>query len=230
MSVGQLALRCSAVVLVTLLAAACTATPSVDDSAQALQHHTDSLANGIFNPSHATQPQRIGVGSLVPVHSLRQQGSNRDRIMVQQIQEGLISAATQRGAHIVEYRTSRQLRLEDHQELMLSRDVAELSNRQRLDYFLTGTYSEVSGGLLVNLRLINVQDNSVARAATHFFPWGAIQGEGALSEIRHGQLYRHAAPATLSQVHRLDTQRTERYGSEKIQGSPQRAMTRQRQP
>lgn len=230
MSVGQLALRCSAVLFITLVGSAC-ATVSPDHApGQALQQHTDSLASGIFNPSDQAQPQRIGVGSLVPVHSLRQQGNGRERVMVQQIQEGLMSSATQRGAHIVEFRTSRQLRLEDHQELMLSRDVEDLSSRQRLDYFLTGTYSEVSGGLLVNLRLINVQDNSVERAATHFFPWGAMQSDAGLSEIRHGQLYRHAAPTSQSQSRSADTRHSERLGAERIQGSPQRAMSRHRQP
>lgn len=230
MSVGQLALRCTAILFVTLMTASCAHHGSEQGSVQPLQQHTDRLASGVFSQSDSQQHQRIGVGSLVPVRSLRQQGNGRDRIMVQQIQEGLISAATQRGANVIEFRTSQQLRLEDHQELMLSRDIADLSARQRLDYFLTGTYSEVSGGLLVNLRLVNVRDNSVERAATHFFPWAAIQGEGELSEMRHGQLYRHAAQVNNAQVSQPDRRPAARTRAERIQGSPQRALSRQHQP
>lgn len=194
MSVRQLVLRCSAVLLVSMITTSCVAHQAHSvATGEVLQQHTETLAGHLFNQTYAQQPQRIGVGSLVPVHSLRQQGNGRDRVMVQQIQEGLISVATQRGANIIEFRTSSQLRLEDEQELMLSRQIEELSVRQRLDYFLTGTYSEVSGGLLVNVRLINIKDNSVERAATHFFPWAAAHGNGELSEIRHGQLYRHSS-------------------------------------
>ena len=199
MSASQLARRCTAITFICLLLASCAHQPATSNPGLALQQHTEALAGSVFSPAHGSQPQRIGVGSLVPVHSLRQQGNGRDRLMVQQIQEGLISAATQRGANIVEFRTSTQLRLEDEQELMLSRQIEDLSVRQRLDYFLTGTYSEVSGGLLVNVRLINVRTNSVERAATHFFPWVATQGDGELSEMRHGQLYRHSTQANSPQ-------------------------------
>lgn len=192
MSVGQLFLRCSALIFASMMTISCAHHTSSSATGEVLQQHTAALAADLFNPGYAQQPQRIGVGSLVPVQSLRQQGNGRDRLMVQQIKEGLISQATQRGANIVEFRTSNQLRLEDEQELMLSRQIEDLSVRQRLDYFLTGTYSEVNGGLLVNVRLININNHSVERAATHFFPWAAAHGHGELSEIRHGQLYRHS--------------------------------------
>lgn len=215
MSVRQLVRRCTVITFMSLLVASCAHQPHTQNPGVALQQHTEALAGSVFSPAYAGQAQRIGVGSLVPVHSLRQQGNGRDRVMVQQIQEGLISAATQRGANIIEFRTSTQLRLEDEQELMLSRQIEDLSVRQRLDYFLTGTYSEVSGGLLVNVRLINVRDNSVERAATHFFPWVAAQGDGELSEMRHGQLYRHSTQANSPQ---------------RYQGNAQRHFARNRQP
>lgn len=213
MVVGQFATRIAAA-LCCLLMTACAHTSPAAAPDQSLHQHTEALAGSLLSSgssSHAIE-QRIGVGSLVPVHSLRQQGNGRDRVMVQQIQEGLISAAARQGAHIIEYRTSSQLRLDDGQELMLSRDVEDLSVRQRLDYFLTGTYSEVSGGLLVNVRLIDVRDNSVARAATHFFPWVSLQGDGEMSEIRHGQLYRHSTQSNSHEVYRAPApQRAARY-------------------
>ena len=192
----QTVLRASLVVSLAWLTG-CASAPA--EPGVALHQHTQSLAESLFSSSAkvdtATQ-QRIGIGSIVPVQSLRQSGHSRDRIMVQQIQEGMISAAVQRGAQVVEYRTSSQLRLEADQELMLSRELAELNQRQRIDYFLTGTYSEVKGGLLVNLRLISVRDNSVVQAATQFFPWSGLGDADQLAEIRHGQLYRHAPVRT----------------------------------
>lgn len=191
-SVALSFVRYSAVVLSVFILSACTTAPS-QSVTQELHIHTESLADSLFaSGDNNQQIQRVGIGSIVPVHSLRHEGNSRDRIIVQQVQEGLIGALTQRGARVVEYRTSNQLRLESDQELMLSREIEELSTRQHLDYFLTGTYSEVSGGLLVNVRLINVQDNSVQRAATQFFPWTSLVGSGEHSEIRHDQLYRNA--------------------------------------
>lgn len=184
--------RFASTLVAAIWLAACASSTSTLESGELLQQRTDTLAAELFAPSSSAASQRIGIGSIVPVHSLRQEGNSRDRVLVQQIQEGIMSSAVQRGAHVVEYRTSSQLRFDNGQELMLSRDVEELSARQRLDYFLTGTYSEVSGGLLVNLRLINVRDNSVAQAATQFFPWAGLSDDGELSEIRHGQLYRHS--------------------------------------
>ena len=188
----------SVLLLTTVLLSGCVHS-GARAPAEQLQHHTNALADGLFtltSPSSVSTQPRIGIGSIVPVQSLRQQGDSRDRLLVQQIQEGLMSAAVQRGAQIVEYRTSAQLRLEDGQELMLSRDVAELSNRQRIDYFLTGTYSEISGGLVVNLRLIHVHDNRVTQATSHFFPWTSLGEVTPHSEMRHGDLYRHPVTAS----------------------------------
>lgn len=181
--------RTTLMVVAAFSVSACTATPQSSAPAGSLQGQTEALANQLFARS-GIQGQ-VAVGSLVPIDTLRQQGNGRERIMARQIQEGLISAATQRGVQVTEYRTSTQLRLEDEQELMLSRDVADLSNRQQLDYFLTGTFSEVDGGLLVNVRLIRLNSNNVHAAASEFFPWSSIEGDGLQTELRHGQLYRH---------------------------------------
>lgn len=156
-----------------------------------LHGQTETLAGKLFS-GRAVNGQ-VAVGSLVPADTLRQTGHGRERVLARQIQEGMISAATQRGIGITEYRTSRQLRLEDEQELMLTRDIAELNNRQHLDYFLTGTYSEVDGGLLVNVRLIHITTNQIHAAASEFFPWSSLEGHGRQTELRYGQLYRHSA-------------------------------------
>ncbi|RUO26469.1 hypothetical protein CWE09_07110 [Aliidiomarina minuta] len=175
----------------TLWLAACVSTGEETVESQSLHQHTQALAEQLF--ANGIRPSRVAVGSFVPTDELRQQGAGEDRIMARQIQESLITAATQQGAQITEYRTSRQLRLQDSQELMLTRELNDLANRQQLDYFLTGTYSEVQGGLLVNARLIHLRDSSVSAAATHFFPWTTLQGPGQRSEMRAGALYRHPA-------------------------------------
>ena len=187
----------NALLLSTVLLTGCVNSGAMEP-AELLQRHTNELADDLFtltSSSLASTQPRIGIGSIVPVQSLRQQGDSRDRVLVQQIQEGLMSAAVQRGAQVIEYRTSSQLRLENNQELMLSRDVEDLSHRQRLDYFLTGTYSEISGGLVVNLRLIHVHDNRVTKAATRFFPWASLGTVNTHSEMRNGELYRHRVTA-----------------------------------
>jgi TolB-like protein len=177
----------SAVLALSTALSACSHTYQ-SDSPQQLHSHTQALATQLF--ANGGQPTRVAVGSLVPVQSLQQQGSGDDRRMVQQIQEGLISAASQHGAQITEYRTTRALRLQNEQEIMLSRELDHLARQQQIDYFLTGTYSEVDGGLMVNARLILLRDSSVFAAATHFFPWSALRGATAHSEVRHGALYR----------------------------------------
>ncbi|MGX5913296.1 FlgO family outer membrane protein [Aliidiomarina sp. Khilg15.8] len=188
-------LAITAALSLSALLSACSQTPA-NAGPQELQRHTEALASQLF--ANGLQPTRVAVGSLLPVQNLQQTGHGDDRRMAQQIQEGLISAASQQGAQITEYRTTRALRLQDEQEIMLSRELDQLARHQQIDYFLTGTYSEVDGGLMVNARLILLRDSSVYAAATHYFPWSALRGATTHSELRHGALYRQT-PAGASE-------------------------------
>lgn len=179
----------------SLVLSACSQTPE-NTGPQELHRHTQTLAAQLF--ANGVRPTRVAVGSLVPVQSLQQSGHGDDRRMAQQIQEGLISAVSQHGAQVTEYRTTRALRLQNEQEIMLSRELDQLARNQQIDYFLTGTYSEVDGGLMVNARLILLRDSSVYAAATHYFPWSALRGATTHSELRHGALYRQT-PAGASE-------------------------------
>lgn len=177
----------AAAITLNTLFSGCSLTPQSADTHN-LHRHTEQLAAQLFTSD--VRPTRVAVGSLVPSQSLQHEGSGDDRRMAQQIQEGLISAVSQQGGQVTEYRTTRALRLQDEQELMLSRELDDLARHQQIDYFLTGTYSEVDGGLMVNARLILLRDSSVYAAATHYFPWSALRGATTHSEFRHGALYR----------------------------------------
>lgn len=193
-SIKKVLVVAAAITLSTLLSA-CSQTPQSADTHD-LHQHTEQLAARLF--TNGVRPTRVAIGSLVPAQSLQHEGSGDDRRMAQQIQEGLISAVSQHGGQVMEYRTTRALRLQDEQELMLSRELDELARHQQIDYFLTGTYSEVEGGLMVNARLILLRDSSVYAAATHYFPWSALHGATTHSEFRHGALYRQT-PAGASE-------------------------------
>lgn len=189
------ALALAAVFSLSALLSACSQT-SQHNPTHDLHQHTEQLASQLF--ANGVRPTRVAVGSLVPVQSLQHHGNGDDRRMVQQIQEGLIGAASQQGAQVMEYRTTKALRMQADQELMLSRELDDLARHQQIDYFLTGTYSEVNGGLMVNARLILLRDSSVYAAATHYFPWSALHGATTHSEFRHDALYRQT-PAGASE-------------------------------
>jgi TolB-like protein len=108
-----------------------------------------------------------------------------------QIQESLMTFATQAGLKVIEYKTMPNIKISDQADKMLSRQVNELNPRIAADYFLTGTYTLQETNTIVNIRLIQVPENIVLAAATDYVPNDAMWSASKIS-MKHNQIYRNA--------------------------------------
>ncbi|MCC5855708.1 MAG: hypothetical protein JJU10_08530 [Idiomarina sp.] len=168
---------------------ACSSTQIAEPQTRVpIQHHTQALAEQLFTNMPAAT--RLAIGSLLPAETLTPSTSASYRATMQQVQEGLFSEALRHQFQVQEYRLTTQIHLAEHSEGMLSRNPEYLRNRLAMDYFLTGTYTEVEGGLLVNARVIRLADQTVTHAATHFFPHYADASLAPGTAWRHGGLWR----------------------------------------
>jgi TolB-like protein len=108
-----------------------------------------------------------------------------------QIQESLMTFATQAGLKVIEYKTMPNIKISEQSDKMLSRQVNELSPTISADYFLTGTYTLQENNTMVNIRLIQVPENIVLAAATDYVPNDVMWSNSKIS-MKHNQIYRSA--------------------------------------
>jgi len=133
----------------------------------------------------------IAIGSILPAASLSYGENESQPVVIQQIQENLYSLATDYALTVHEHRMTPNIRLHEGSDQMLSRNPQELRSRLQVDYFLTGTYTETEGGYLVNTRIVQIRNQQVLQAATHFFPrYAANQSQAPHSEWRSNGLWR----------------------------------------
>jgi TolB-like protein len=116
----------------------------------------------------------IAVGTILP--SSLKSGNNlpANPEFGLQVQESLLTLATQAGLNVVEYKTRGTIKIGNQYDAMLSRDIDSLNTQVKADYFLTGTYTVMEQSTMVNLRLIEVPSNKVIAAATDYIPADAM--------------------------------------------------------
>ena len=73
---------------------------------------------------------------------------------------------------------------------MLSRDVSQLKEKHKIDYFITGTLTEVQDQYIVNVKLIDSRSNVIHGAATKTVPLNAFWSLEKV-QLRDGSLIRN---------------------------------------
>ena len=80
------------------------------------------------------------------------------------------------GADAVEYRLSESLSFHDAADNMLSRDLAKVVQRQKIDLVVVGTIVETQDAYLVNARLVGTLHNKAVSAAAVSIPKSVMWG------------------------------------------------------
>lgn len=133
--------------------------------------YISALANQLFYSGNRLQlNETIAVGSFLPIDDLQGKKLPQGSSLGQQIQESMVTLATQAGMNVIEFKTTNTLKLENNLDIMLSRDLDKINKNIGIDYFLTGTYTFAHNGLSINARLIDVTNSSVVAAATDVIP------------------------------------------------------------
>lgn len=132
---------------------------------------------------------RIAVGTFLPEGDLQNNQNAQLVSLGNQVQSSLQTLYTQVGASVIEFKASEYINIADNQDIMLSRTQNDLANKLAINYFLTGTISQVESGFIVNARLIDLTDKRVVSAATEMFPANVNWQENKVL-LRDGNLYR----------------------------------------
>jgi TolB-like protein len=161
-------------------------------SSDSLHWHVEKLARQLLNTSQPIDTSySIAIGTILPANGSVGDSLPLDVAMGVQIQESLMTFATQAGLKVIEYKTMPSIKITQQADSMLSRDIASLNPDISANYFLTGTYSLQETSTLVNIRLIQIPENIVLAAATDYVPNDVMWSTSKVA-IKNNQIYRNA--------------------------------------
>lgn len=143
-------------------------------SEQPLGFYSERLAAQLFAPVKGLENQwrhSIAVSSFLPVRQLSLEDSNSQQIdLANQLAESMLTAAVQRGYQVIDLRLRAAVLLKADHEQGFSRLLSELQQQQQARLLLSGTYAPQEDGIVVNVRLIDIQTQQVLAAATDYVP------------------------------------------------------------
>jgi TolB-like protein len=156
-----------------------------------LHMHVEKLTRQLLSTSQFIDTNNtVAVGTILPTMVSNGEPLPTHRALGMQIQESLMTFATQAGLKVLEYKTMPNIKISEGADQMLSRQVSELSPSIAVDYFLTGTYTLQENTTMVNIRLIQVPENIVLAAATDYVPNDAMWSASKVN-VKHNQIYRN---------------------------------------
>lgn len=157
-----------------------------------LHSHVEQLARQLLSTSQTfNASQTLAVGTILPTRLNSGEPLPEYSALGLQIQESLMTFATQAGLKVIEYKTMPSIKISDNADSMLSRDVNDLTKDIAIDYFLTGTYTLQENSTMVNIRLIQVPENMVIAAATDYVP-NDVMWSQSKATLKNNQIYRNA--------------------------------------
>lgn len=105
--------------------------------------------------------------------------------MAESIKINLVS----RNSRIIEHQSSSAISVSKNASYFLSRDINELTSYTEADYVIAGTYTEIEGGAMVYVEVIELKSSEVVGAAQDFFPSSFFWSANKIS-TRNGNIYR----------------------------------------
>jgi len=120
---------------------------------------------------------RIAVTSFVNLQTLKE--TNKIGML---LSENMIHDFQVRGFPVVDFKTLPFIQVTPSGDFIFSRRVDELRSEYSINYFLTGTYSNNSDGVVINARLLDAKSALVVSSAQAFIP--ARDASRLLAEFR----------------------------------------------
>jgi TolB-like protein len=157
-----------------------------------LHKHVEKLARQLLSTSQFIDTNNtVAVGTILPTMVSSGEPLPSHTALGLQIQESLMTFATQAGLKVLEYKTMPNIKISEQGDKMLSRQVDDLNPSIAADYFLTGTYTPQETSTMVNIRLIQVPENIVLAAATDYVPNDVMWSQSKVRLINN-QIFRNA--------------------------------------
>lgn len=167
-----------------------------------LHVYTQKLSDNLFSQLSAQgtmmQPAaQIAVASFVPVNSLSLSNVDEaEKQLANQLSESMLTHARQHGFVVYDYRLRQQLLLQDDHALALSRQLQDISKSSDADTLLTGTYTPMEDGYMLNVRLISVVNQQVLAAASGYVPANVLWSQRQVTQ-QGNILYRRSMSGEL---------------------------------
>ena len=186
-------------ILINVFVSGCATSDSTGDNAglannhpsNQLHWHVEKLTRQLLTTSKLIDPaQTVAVGTILPTNITSGGSLPNQSDLGLQIQESLLTFATQAGLKVIEFKTMPNIKVTEMSDKMLSRDVNELNPTIAADYFLTGTYTQQESQVMVNIRLIQIPENIVLAAATDYVPNDVMWSNSKVT-LKNNQLYRN---------------------------------------
>ena len=180
--------------LIGTLASGCAKTDvTVADAhpSNTLHRHVEKLVTQLLSTSQLIdKTNTVAVGTILPTMDTSGESLPSRSALGLQIQESLMTFASQAGLKVIEYKTMPNIKISAQADKMLSRQLNELSPTITADYFLTGTYTLQENNTIVNIRLIQVPENIVLAAATDYVPNNVMWSSSKVA-LKNNQIYRN---------------------------------------
>jgi TolB-like protein len=156
-----------------------------------LHRHVEKLVRQLLSTSQLIdKTNTVAVGTILPTTHSNGESLPSHLALGLQIQESLMTFATQAGFKVIEYKTMPNIKISKQSDKMLSRQVNELNPTISADYFLTGTYTLQESSTIVNIRLIQIPENIVLAAATDYVPNDVMWSSSKVT-LKNNQIYRN---------------------------------------
>lgn len=138
---------------------------TVNEYARALVHELMS------NHSAAEDNGMVGVTDFAYVDTPLDEGS----VLSNHLSEAIMYDLHKFGVAVLDYKVTDYIRVTPTGDFALSRDFNELSAELPIRYVLTGTMTAHKNGVLVNARLIRIDNKQVISAARTFMPEAVVR-------------------------------------------------------
>ena len=137
-----------------------------------VNHYVQSLMHDLAaNLEVLSTTFSVGVTSFVYLDGDYQQGD----LLGNQISEAFMHEATQFGMAVTDFKTTDYIRVTPTGDFTFSRDFLELTQQYPISVVLGGTLVRHQGGVLVNARMVNVNDKKVLASAQILIPQNVVQ-------------------------------------------------------
>ena len=137
-----------------------------------VNHYVQSLMHDLAaNLEVLSTTFSVGVTSFVYLDSDYQQGD----LLGNQLSEAFMHEATQFGMAVTDFKTTDYIRVTPTGDFTFSRDFLELTQQYPISVVLGGTLVRHQGGVMVNARMVNVNDKKVLASAQAFIPQQVVQ-------------------------------------------------------
>jgi len=192
--------KVSAVLCAMLSIAGCSSVDEQDESLLAnikqvevdlgIHERIINLGNNLFNTSNSIDLNKgVAVGTFLPLSQFNGKSMPTNNLLGYQIQESFVTVGTQAGLKVIEFKTMNAIKFSEKQDIMLSRQIADLPKDIAADYFLTGNYVQQEQRYVINARLINIKTQQVVAAATDYLPLD-IMADLNKTTLKSNLLYR----------------------------------------